>query len=136
MFNNNAVKKQRVLVVDDQPKLMRFIEIDLKLRGFEVVTTTSGEEALKLAQAAWPDIMLVDIIMPEMDGFELLRRLRSFTRLPVIALSASHGSLDEAMRCGANDFLNKPFRSDEIVRRIGELLGRGDGQENPETVRR
>ncbi len=115
-------RKRCVLVVDDQPKLLRFVEIDLKLRGYEVATTTSGEEALKLIKPDWPDIMLLDMVMPEIDGFEVLRRLRSFSRLPVIAFSASHGSQEEAMKCGANDFLNKPFRSDEMVRRIHGLL--------------
>ncbi len=116
------IKKTCVLVVDDQPKLLRFVEIDLKLRGFEVTTTTSGEEALNIIKSNWPDIMLLDMIMPEIDGFEVLKRLRVFSSLPVIAFSASHGSQDEAMKCGANDFLNKPFRSDEMVRRIHELV--------------
>lgn len=121
-MRNKAEKKQRVLVVDDQPKVLRFIEIDLKLRGFEVVTTSSGETALELIKAEEPDIMLLDVIMPEVDGFEVLRRLRVFSKLPVIAFSASHGSQDEAIKCGANDFLNKPFRTDEMVRRIEALI--------------
>ena len=122
MDTKNAEKRICVLVVDDQPKLLRFVEIDLKLRGFEVTTTTSGEEALKLCKAGQPDVMLLDMIMPELDGCEVLKRLRAFSKLPVIAFSASHGSQDEAMKCGANDFLNKPFRSDEMVRRIRELI--------------
>jgi len=94
----------------------------LKLHGFEVVTTTSGEEALKLAKSANPDVILLDIVMPETDGFEVLRRLRGFTRLPVLAFSASHISQDDAMRLGANDFMSKPFRSDDMVKRIEALL--------------
>jgi two-component system KDP operon response regulator KdpE len=119
---NPEEKKQRVLVVDDQPKVLRFIEIDLKLRGFEVITTTSGSEALELVRSAKPDIMLLDIIMPGMDGFEVLKKLRNFTQLPVIAFSASPGNYHEAMRLGANDFMSKPFQADEMASKIKSLL--------------
>jgi len=115
-------KKQCVLVVDDHPKVLRFIEIDLRLRGFEVITTTSGSEALELVKSAKPDIMLLDIIMPGMDGFEVLKKLRDFAPLPVIAFSASPENYHEAMRVGANDFMPKPFQPDEMVRRINALL--------------
>lgn len=120
---NEAEKKQCVLVVDDHPRVLRFIEIDLKLRGFEVVTTTSGEEALELVKSKKPDIMLLDIIMPGIDGLEVLKQLRAFSQLPVIAFSASHGSHDDAIRVGASDFISKPFQPDEMVRRIRILLG-------------
>ena len=125
MFSmNRAEKKQRVLVVDDHPKVLRFIEIDLKLRGFEVITVTSGKKALEMLEVAEPDIMLLDIVMPEMDGFEVLKKLRTFTRLPVIAFSASPGSHDDALEQGADDFMAKPFRPDEMVGKIEALLSR------------
>jgi two-component system KDP operon response regulator KdpE len=120
---NAEGKKQCVLVVDDHAKVLRFIEIDLRLRGFDVMTTSSGNEALELVKSAKPDIMLLDIIMPGIDGFEVLRKLRDFTQLPVIAFSASPGNYEEAMRLGANDFVPKPFQPDEMVRRIKTLLG-------------
>jgi len=116
-------RKQCVLVVDDHPKVLRFIEIDLKLCGFKVITTTSGSEALELVKSAKPDIVLLDIIMPGMDGFEVLRRLRDFTQLPVIAFSASPGNYHEAVRLGADDFMPKPFQPEEMVKRIEALLG-------------
>jgi two-component system KDP operon response regulator KdpE len=119
---NAKGKKQRVLVVDDHPKVLRFIEIDLKIRGFEVTTTTSGSQALELVKSAKPDIMLLDIVMPGMDGFEVLRKLRDFTQLPVIAFSASPGNYHEAMRLGANDFIPKPFQPDEMASKIEALL--------------
>lgn len=120
---NAEAKKQCVLVVDDHPKLLRFIEIDLKVRGFDVITTTSGIEVLELVRSTKPDIVLLDIIMPGMDGFEVLKKLRDFTQLPVIAFSASPGNYHEAMRLGANDFVPKPFQPDEMARRIKALLG-------------
>ena len=119
---NEAEKRQCVLVVDDQPKVLRFVEVGLKLRGFKVITTTSGEEALELVKSAKPDIMLLDIIMPGIDGFEVLKELRTFTKLPVIAFSASPGNQDEALRLGANDFMHKPFDPDDMVRKIKALL--------------
>ena len=115
-------KKKHVLVVDDQPKVLRFIEIDLKLRGFEVIPTTSGQEALDFFKSAKPDIMLLDIIMPEIDGFEVLKELRTFTDLPVIVFSASPGNHETALRLGANDFMPKPFHADEMVSRIKKLV--------------
>jgi two-component system KDP operon response regulator KdpE len=114
--------KKCVLVVDDNPKVLRFIEIDLKLRGYEVITAISGDEALELVRTARPDIMLLDIIMPEMDGFEVLERLRSFTHLPVIAFSASADNRDNAMLHGASDFMTKPFEPDEMARIVKALL--------------
>jgi two-component system KDP operon response regulator KdpE len=120
---NKIEKKQRVLVVDDHPKVLRFIEIDLKLHGYEVMTTVSGEEALELVKAGRADIMLLDIIMPGIDGFEVLRKLRNFTQLPVIAISASSANYDGAIQLGASDFMTKPFEPDEMVRRIESLLG-------------
>ena len=115
-------KKRRVLVVDDHPKVLKFIEIDLKLRGFEVVSAGSGKEALELVSSAKPDIILLDMIMPGIDGFETLKALRAFTYLPVIAFSASPGNQDPAMRLGANDFVHKPFDPDDMARKIMALL--------------
>jgi two-component system, OmpR family, KDP operon response regulator KdpE len=118
----NKVKKHLVLVVDDEPKVLRFIEIDLKLKGFEVITTTSGENALRLAQSEKPDVILLDVIMPEMDGFEVLKQLRTFSQLPVIAFSASPGNFDESIRLGANTFISKPFSTDDMAKKIKAFI--------------
>ncbi len=115
-------KKRRVLVVDDHPKVLKFIEIDLKLRGFEVISTNSGKEALELISSRKPDVVLLDMIMPGIDGFEALKELRAFADLPVIAFSASPGTQDEAMRLGASDFMHKPFDPDEMAKKIMALL--------------
>jgi two-component system KDP operon response regulator KdpE len=119
---NDTEKKRIVLIADDERKVLRFMEIDLKFRGFEVITTTSGEEALELIKSAKPDIMLLDIIMPGMDGFEVLRQLRAFSQLPVIAFSASIGNYDKAMRLGANAFISKPFKTDDMLSKINACL--------------
>ena len=114
--------KKCVLVVDDHPKVLRFIEIGLKLHGYEVIATISGEEALKMVKSGKPDIMLLDIVMPGIDGFEVLKQVRTFTQMPVIAFSASASNFQDAIRLGANDFLSKPFEPDEMVKRIQIIL--------------
>lgn len=116
-------KKWLVLAVDDHPKVLRFIEIDLKLHGFDVITTTSGKEALELVKSKKPDIVLLDIIMPEVDGLMVLEQIRSFSRLPVITFSASPGERDNAIRLGADIFMTKPFRPDDMLKNITALLG-------------
>jgi len=117
-------KKPLVLVVDDNAKVLRFVEIDLKIRGFGVITTTSGAEALRLIESARPDIVLLDIIMPEMDGLEVLRRLQGLKAPPVIAFSASPGRHETTLRLGAADFMVKPFHPEDLARKIEEILGR------------
>ena len=114
-------RKKRVLVCDDEPRLLTFVEIKLRLSGYDVIMTTSGETALDLARTASPDIMVLDVIMPEMDGFDVLRELRTFTRLPVIVFSARPGNSSQAMSLGANDYIAKPFDPDELVRKIRKL---------------
>ena len=117
-----AEKKPLVLILDDHRQVLRFIEINLKLRGFEVITTTSGEEALAIIGEKRPDILLLDIIMPGIDGLEVLRRLRSFSQLPVIAFSASIINYNEAMKLGANAFMSKPFNVNDLVDKIKSIL--------------
>jgi len=120
---NDNQQKPRVLVVDDEPKVLRFIEIDLRIRGFEVITVKSGQEALDLVKSGKSDIMLLDVIMPGINGFQVLKELRNFTDLPVIVFSASPGNHEKALQLGANDFMPKPFDSDEMVKRIRRLVG-------------
>ena len=117
-------KKRRVLVVDDERRVLKFMEIDLRFRGFEVITATSGKEALQLIRSTKPDIMLLDIVMPEMDGFHVLKRLRTFSLMPVIAFSANIANYDEAIRLGASAFVSKPFKTDDIIGKIDACLNR------------
>lgn len=117
-----VVNKARVLIVDDDIRILRFIGANLKLNGYDAITATCGEEALKLAGLEKPNIMLLDILMPIMDGFEVLRRLRTVSELPVIALSAHGSAAQKALSLGANDFLAKPFMPDELIKRIEAIL--------------
>lgn len=117
-----AARKKRVLVVDDQPRVMRFVEIFLKLKGFDVISAASGHEALELVASREPDIMLLDIVMPGMDGFEVMKRLRTFSMIPVIAISATIYSHGDTCVAGADDFLPKPFQTEDMLKKINRLL--------------
>jgi len=109
-------------VVDDHPKVLKFVEISLKIHGYDVISTTSGEEALELIKSAEPDIMLLDIIMPGIDGFEVLEKLRTFKEIPVIVFSAGAENRDGALLLGANDFILKPFEPDEMISKIRAIM--------------
>ena len=110
-----------VLVVDDDARILRFISSSLKLAGHSVCTATCGEEALDLVESDKPDIMVLDILMPDVGGFEVIRRLRAVSDLPVIAISAHASCATEALKLGANSFLAKPFKPAELVKRIASL---------------
>ena len=118
--NHNG--KAMVLVVDDDIRILNFIRLRLRLAGYNVITATDGEEALKLIDSKKPSIMLLDVVMAPMDGFEVLRRLRMVSELPVIAMSAHSSTAAEAISLGASDFMSKPFQPDELVKRIKVLL--------------
>lgn len=120
--NNHIVKDQLVLIVDDHKEVLRFMEIGLKHHGFEVITATSGVEALELIQSREPQIMLLDIVMPMMNGLEVLRQLRTFSSMPVIAFSATPENHDDALNYGANDFMAKPFYPEQMIGRIKALI--------------
>ena len=114
--------KQRVLVVDDEPGVIRFVKINLTLAGFEVVTTTNGEEALPLIASEKPDILLLDILMTPITGFDILVELRTFSQLPVIVFTARNDIGAIAIKEGANGFIAKPFKPDELIKKIQEIL--------------
>ena len=115
--------KKKILIVDDERAILKVLSIKLKISGYEVTTALSGEEALELVNSAKPDIMLLDVIMPGVDGFEVLQKLRPSHQLPVIVLSARPENAAKALSLGADDFLNKPFDVNELLKKIEEVLG-------------
>ena len=118
-----AKSKKRVLVVDDEPSMLRFIRVSLTVSGYEVITTTSGQEALRLVESEKPDIMLLDILMAPVTGFDVLERLRAFSEMPVIVFTAQSRITKQALELGASDSIGKPFRPDELVTRIRAIIG-------------
>ncbi|MBC7248067.1 MAG: response regulator [Actinobacteria bacterium] len=113
----------RILVVDDEKNILDIIRFNLEVEGYEVFTTQEGEEALRLAQEVRPDLILCDIMMPEMDGLEVCRRLKADGRtnqIPVVMLSAKTQPQDKvaSIEAGADDFITKPFDFSDLVARI------------------
>ena len=110
------------MVVDDEPGVIRFVKINLALAGYDVITTTSGEEALPLIKSEKPDIVLLDVFMTPITGFDILMDLRTFSQVPVIVFTARNDIGKTAIEEGANAFIAKPFRPEELVKKIREIL--------------
>jgi len=125
LVGKNKNSSRRVLLVDDEEKVLKFAALKLKLCGYEVITANNGKDAIRLAESEAPDIMLLDVLMPEMDGFEVLRRLRQFSQMPVIVLTAMTGTQEQALSLGASDYITKPFDPDEVIARMDALLTSG-----------
>jgi two-component system KDP operon response regulator KdpE len=115
-----------VLVVDDEAHMVEFIAMNLELEGFRVVRAANGSEALEKASREHPDLVLLDIMMPEMDGFETLEGLRETSSVPVIFLTAKSEEVDriKGLDLGADDYIAKPFSPRELVSRIRAVLRR------------
>ena len=125
-----------MLVVDDDAFIARLLEIELSAAGYDVRTAGSGDRALELARERCPDLILADVMMPNMDGFELTRHLRMDERTAgtkVILLTARGLSADrlEGFAVGADDYVIKPFDTPELVARIGEVLARPRTTQQP-----
>ena len=116
----------RVLVVDDEPQIVRALVINLRARGYEVDAAHDGTSALELAAARHPDVVLLDLGLPDMDGTQVIRGLRGWTKIPVIVLSARHASDEkvEALDAGADDYVTKPFGMDELLARLRAAVRR------------
>ena len=124
-----------VLVVDDDPAMRRTLSINLRARDYEVETAGDGRSALQIVDERMPDVVLLDLGLPDLDGVAVLRRLREFTRVPVIVVSARTESDDkvEALDLGADDFITKPFSIEELLARV-RATSRRAGREEPDLV--
>ncbi len=120
------MKRFRILVVDDEERIVHFLTTKLKASGYEVLTAGDGVSGLEQTQAQEPDLIVLDLLMPRMDGLEMLKELRSFSSVPVIILTAKGADADriKGLRLGADDYLPKPFNPDELVARIEAIRRR------------
>lgn len=118
----------RVLVVDDEPAIVRALVINLKARSYEVDSAHDGADALRLAAARPPDVVVLDLGLPDMDGVEVIRSLRGWTRVPILVLSARHASGEkvQALDAGADDYVTKPFGMDELLARLRAAVRRAE----------
>jgi DNA-binding response OmpR family regulator len=120
------VAKQRVLIVDDEPRYVRLIAVNLNASGYDTLAARDGKSAVEVAAAQRPDLVLLDIGLPVMDGIEACRRIREFSLAPIIMLTAKAGEADKVagLDAGADDYLTKPFGPAELLARIRAVLRR------------
>ena len=116
----------RVLVVDDEPQILRALRINLQARDYEVVTASSGRSALQAATDTHPDLVVLDLGLPDLDGVEVVRSLRTWTSVPILILSGRLNSQAkvEALDAGADDYVTKPFNVDELFARVRAVTRR------------
>ncbi|MGO8946115.1 MAG: response regulator transcription factor [Ktedonobacterales bacterium] len=136
------VKKQTILAADDDPQLLRLVTRNLQLDGYEVVAVSDGQQALDQIEAQKFDLVILDVMMPKLDGFTVCERVREFSSVPVIILTARGQDQDKirGLDLGADDYLTKPFSIEELLARVravvrrSQLSGNHDGQNLRPTV--
>jgi DNA-binding response OmpR family regulator len=118
--------RYKILAVDDEQRMVRFIQLNLEQDGFEVVTAYNGKEALEQVRTQLPDLILLDIMLPDINGFEVLKKIREVNNVPVIMLTAKGEEDDriQGLELGADDYITKPFSPRELVSRIRAVLRR------------
>jgi two-component system KDP operon response regulator KdpE len=126
MENQTTTIVNRILVVDDENRYLRLLQINLATEGYEVTTATNGAEAIDIITSRPIDLVLMDIVMPKLDGISTLERIRQFTNIPIIMLTGRNSEEDK-VRClnlGADDYITKPFSATEVLARVRAVLRR------------
>ena len=120
------MNKLKIMIVDDDPNILQLISLYLTREGFEVTTASTGDEALRLFKSAPPNLMLLDIMLPVMDGWQVCREVRKVSNIPIIMLTAKDETFDKVLglELGADDYIVKPFDTKELVARIKAVLRR------------
>jgi len=130
----SASLKQKILIVDDEPEAVELVEFNLKQAGYDVASAVDGAEALKKTRALLPSLIVLDVMLPEMDGLEVCKMLRrdpATAAIPIIMLTAKAAEIDRVLglELGADDYLTKPFSPRELVLRVKKILQRGRSEE-------
>lgn len=120
------MSQAHILIVDDEASILRFVGAGLRAEGYDVTEAVDGEEALWAVEESSPDLVILDIMMPKVDGFEVCRRVREWSHVPIIMLSAMADPMDKvkSLNLGADDYLVKPFGINELIARIKAVLQR------------
>ncbi len=115
-----VAKKTSILAVDDEPRLLRMMELILKANDCQVITAKTGEEALAVFDITTPDLVLLDLKLPSMDGYSVCRRIREFSHVPIVVVTAigDNGNKVKLLEAGADDYITKPFPAEELVARV------------------
>lgn len=121
-------ERKHILIVDDEPRMVRFVRMNLELEGYQVSTASSGMEAIEKVRTELPDLVILDIMMPEMDGYETLERIRQISNVPVIMLTVKAEEEDKVrgLELGADDYVTKPFSPRELASRVKAALRRAE----------
>ena len=129
--------KPRILVVDDEPETLKYVRANLRARGYDVHTAADGTEALKLSTEHAFDLILLDLMMPGPDGFQVCETIRQESNVPIVVLSARGREQDKvrALDLGADDYMTKPFGVEELMARVRAALRRGSGSEHGGALR-
>ena len=127
----------KILIADDDPQILRALRVTLGARGYEVITAANGTEAVNAAIDHKPDLFMLDLGMPELDGIQVIQGLRGWTQAPILVVSGRTGAADkvEALDAGADDYVTKPFSIDELLARIRALTRRVPSQETAPITR-
>lgn len=125
-MSDNQFRNRKILVVDDEERMVRFIRLNLEYDGFQVIEAFNGNQALEQVRSKLPDLVLLDVMMPDIDGFEVLRIIRETSNVPVIMLTAKGEENDRVrgLELGADDYITKPFSPRELVSRVRAVLRR------------
>lgn len=128
-----------VLAVDDEPGILRLIKLELSSQGFSVITVNNGEEAMRVIEEQRPDVLLLDIMMPDMTGIEVMRRLRGLrgmSNMPILLITGKDSDADKVagLELGADDYIVKPFSPEELAARVRAVLRRSIGTQDTERV--
>lgn len=127
-MTDETFKNRRILVVDDEERMVHFIHLNLEHDGFQVIEAFKGAEAIQKLRDSMPDVVLLDVMLPDIDGFEVLKMIREISSVPVIMLTAK-GEEDDRVRgleLGADDYVTKPFSPRELISRVRAVLRRVD----------
>ena len=129
-----STRRELVLIADDEPRMTRFIRMNLELEGYQVVEAHNGLEVLDKARTSLPDLVILDVMMPKLDGFETLEMLREVSNVPVIMLTVRADEEDKVrgLELGADDYVTKPFGARELVSRVKAVLRRTQSSVTPE----
>jgi two-component system KDP operon response regulator KdpE len=120
------VVKKRILLVDDEIGIIKFVRAKLAAQGYDVLTAMDGAQAIHVFETELPDLIVLDITMPKMDGFEVCSRIREWSQIPIIMLSARGDEMDKVkcLELGADDYITKPFGAKELIARVSAVLRR------------
>jgi DNA-binding response OmpR family regulator len=135
-IQEKIMHKPLILVVDDEPAIRKFVRANLEARDFEVKLACDGSEAIEILEKDLPDLLILDISMPKMDGFEVCKRVREWSQIPIIILSARGTELDKVkcLESGADDYITKPFGVDELMARVKAVMRRVQSSKETATL--